>query len=299
MKTTKPTSGEVIGFAGQYYTLWYWEDVTNYTMTANGNYVATSQYTRYSYIKNISTSLEKAKELHPTLSIDEGLRGKTMSFSSAVKDLTPELIKFGKYAGMTITEIAEKDFNYLLWLADSCRNRETVELINGLPMVVEHFAEVKRQREEKQSKIKEESNRLLANSIKAGKYFVQFQYNAGSPDSLTFYQEETRFEDGAIDLPIIKSRLGGWVDSEFRVLSFFYHATGLIDDTEVMVLFPNGKHVQSMYPYNMVEISGVLKKLKGKSFKLNLIPIAWDGYFYSNDNGTTEFVNRKQILMVV
>lgn len=74
-------SGYIIGFSGTYYCLWSWITETNYSMSGNGSYVATSGYTKYHYIKRISTDIDKVKKLYPTLSIDMSLRGKTWVFT--------------------------------------------------------------------------------------------------------------------------------------------------------------------------------------------------------------------------
>jgi|APGre2960657373_1045057.scaffolds.fasta_scaffold20245_1 hypothetical protein len=72
---SNPDSGLIIGFSGTYYCLWSWATENNYSMMGSGSYIATSSYTKYYYIKRISTDLNKVKELYPNLSIDMGLHG--------------------------------------------------------------------------------------------------------------------------------------------------------------------------------------------------------------------------------
>lgn len=73
----------IIGFATQFYTLWNvtTDDLFSTIITANGeNHYKSGTISRYTYMKNISTDLEKVKALYPNAPIDESLRGMIRSF---------------------------------------------------------------------------------------------------------------------------------------------------------------------------------------------------------------------------
>lgn len=73
----------VIGFANKFYTLWTVQSESLYSTihSANGEqHYKSGERTICTYIKNVSTDLNKVKELHPELEIWENLRGKTSSF---------------------------------------------------------------------------------------------------------------------------------------------------------------------------------------------------------------------------
>ena len=98
----------VIGFANVYYTLW---EVTSETRRSSKEVF---KITHYNYIKNISKSFDKAKELYPTASYDEFLKGKSASFVTSEKIEQPEdCFNFGKYTGQKFSE--STDYSYMMW----------------------------------------------------------------------------------------------------------------------------------------------------------------------------------------
>lgn len=114
-------SGLVIGFSGTYYCLWSWWNQTNYSMTGSGSYVATDGYTKYGYIKRISTDLEKVKELYPNLTIDMNLHGQRWERSGGVKrdDLPHDVFPYGfRGVGDKIMESNEVKFLWSLYLSN-------------------------------------------------------------------------------------------------------------------------------------------------------------------------------------
>lgn len=136
-------SKQIIGFATQFYTLWNtWSDEQYFT-DAYGKHHLSSVTTHFDYIKNISTDLAKVNELYPNLSIDENLRGKTASWERAekIEDTTPEILKFGKYSGKHIADVAKLDFKYLIWLIENVSQRKVKDAIMLLPEVIAYFAE--------------------------------------------------------------------------------------------------------------------------------------------------------------
>jgi hypothetical protein len=88
-----------------YYTLW---DVTseNVYTTLNGMHFLSGVKVNYSYIKNVSTDFEKAKDAHPGIPFNEDLRGKSYSWEevrSISEDLPVNWFTFGKIKGSDIT----------------------------------------------------------------------------------------------------------------------------------------------------------------------------------------------------
>lgn len=111
---------QIIGFATQFYTLWNYSQEPTYQTDAYGKHHCTGIKHIYSYIKNISTDLDKVKATYPTLVIDESVKGKTNSFDYYAKqDLPENYFWAGKYAGKLIDEIIEIDFKYCLWSAEN------------------------------------------------------------------------------------------------------------------------------------------------------------------------------------
>ena len=100
----------IIGFTNVYYTLW------NYTIEKTN----IGEITKYYYVKNISKDINKVKKQYPDLEIDTELKG--MSYFEVVKEINNDDIEmsyklnFGKYSGLSLQEIFEKDPDYLIWL---------------------------------------------------------------------------------------------------------------------------------------------------------------------------------------
>lgn len=115
-------SGLIIGFSGTYYCLWSWWTEKIYTMTGSGNYVASSGYTKYGYIKRISTDLNKVKELYPNLTIDMGLHGQRWerSGNEVKKEALPhDVFPYGfRGVGDKIMESNEVKFLWSLFLSN-------------------------------------------------------------------------------------------------------------------------------------------------------------------------------------
>lgn len=107
----------VIGFTNKFYTLWNHTSEEIYKMDSYGKYHVIGVNHKYRYIKNISFSLDKVKQLYPDTTIDMELRG-TKSFMYNEKyDLPKGYFWFGKYYGKKYEDIIESDFNYCIWVA--------------------------------------------------------------------------------------------------------------------------------------------------------------------------------------
>ncbi len=137
-----------IGFATQFYTLWDVDSQPTYFQDSYGNTHQTGVITHYHYIKNISTDIDKVKELYPNTPIDDSLKGRNRDFSvTKEEDTTPEILKFGKYRGMSIQDVSKSDFGYILWLLENGQEK-TKSVCMELPKVIEHFAKIERQEKE-------------------------------------------------------------------------------------------------------------------------------------------------------
>lgn len=159
---------QAIGFANKFYTLWTIDTEPVYTTDSNGKHWLTGYNTRYTYHKNISFDLEKAKELYPTLSVSEDLRGKTNSWTSANKteDLCPQIMKFGKYYGMDINELIEVDFQYLLWVLENKGYSSNGKYIQDLPKIQKHFQDI----EDADNKLINDRNNAFKAILNAGSF---------------------------------------------------------------------------------------------------------------------------------
>jgi len=271
-------SSNIIGFASQYYTLWSYRTDTRYVTDSHGNHRPSYSETRYTFHKNVSTDIEKVKLIYPNLPIDESLRGKHCSFViKGTEDLSPELIKFGKYSGLTISEIASTDFNYLMWLRDNCYSSKTKELINELPIVIE-FDETVR--------LKEESifTDRINSFITMGFHTIRFEYN---PNQLL----SSIISDGGYDIEFSKDCPKFIIDSleankynrenygQERVPEKkFATAYGYIDETKYLVVFPEYTQVNGLYPYKMAYIDGGIQKTKNKEFTTQFVPVGFTHY---------------------
>jgi len=134
---------KIIGFATQFYTLWDYEAVPQYVTDVYGKHFQSGVEHKYYYIKNISTDIEKVKELYPDVAIDDGLRS-TRSFTRNEKlDLPNNYFWAGKYAGRLIDEIMETDFQYCVWSAENYGN----PYITEHPKYIAHFEAIEKQKQ--------------------------------------------------------------------------------------------------------------------------------------------------------
>lgn len=169
----------LIGFATQFYTLWNYEAVKNYTADAYGNYHVSSVTHKYYYIKNISKDLEKVSAMYPGVEIDESLRGQSRDFSMIKKvDLPEGYFWFGKYHGKTIDEIIKSDFNYCLW-ASECGSFDIANQIKKHQVYIDHF-----------KKIEEEEAEIIKNAqtVNAGDV-VELEFLSNGYDADDNYSE--------------------------------------------------------------------------------------------------------------
>lgn len=224
---------QIIGFATEYYTLWETRTETIYFTDSYGKHHASGQKVINTFIKNVSTDLNKVHALHPGIEIDENLKGQSRSFEYVkAVDLCPEIFKFGKYSGKAVSEVVTSDFNYILWVADNLRNC-TVDYIKTLPAYISYT----------EAKAKQIAD-IMANFpvVASGVQEITFQNNPNNQ----YYNEETEEHEN------------------------YYAVASIGEGHKLIVLFDQVKHVTGMYDYNMAIINGKAVKTKNKAFKLNL-----------------------------
>lgn len=232
-----------IGFATEFYTLWDVTEEPKYFTDSYGNHWLQEIKTYYGYIQNISKDLATVKAKYPDLDIDEDLRGKNRSWSRTTQeDLTPHILKFGKYSGKPIAEVAEFDFGYILWLLENGRS-ETKRVCYELPKVIEHFAEVERKKQEAM-----ESHPIA----ESGEVEITFLSNPN------WNVQENLIHDA---------------DSHNLLIDFAeknYAEATIGEGNKILVIFDEVKYVGGMYPYFMGVVNGKAMRIKGKTMKLNL-----------------------------
>ncbi len=158
---------QAIGFANKFYTLWSIDTNPVYTTDSYGQHHLTGHDTRYTYHKNISFDLDKAKALYPDLEVREDLRGITTSWTSENKeDLCPQIMKFGKHYGKDINELLEQDFQYLVWLYENSRHSSNGKYVMGLPKIQEYLKAIS---DAENKRITDRANAFEA-ILKAGVY---------------------------------------------------------------------------------------------------------------------------------
>lgn len=167
-----------IGFAGTFYTLWNicTEDVHHTDM--RGDVHKTGVRCNYNYIKNISTDLEKAKSLHPDLEVDEDLYGRNTSWSKFTPieqiDLTPNILKFGKYKDQDINDLVDTDLDYIVWVSNTNYSANGV-YAKTHPKVLQYYIDEANTK----SAIKAKTDELLESITKEGKITVTLERNFG------------------------------------------------------------------------------------------------------------------------
>jgi hypothetical protein len=211
---------QAIGFANKFFTLWSIDTEPVYTTDAYGKHWLTGYNTRYTYHKNISFDLEKAKALYPTLEVQEDLRGKTNSWTTENKeDLCPQIMKFGKYYGKDINELLEQDFQYLVWVCENKGYSSNGKYAKNLPKIQEHFKAI----EDASNKLINDRNNAFEAILNASSFEFVAERNLKINDGFAYiYVNEGdlcitfKFEQGtfsyneyngfAYGLPIVKGK---------------------------------------------------------------------------------------------
>lgn len=120
-----------IGFADRYYTLWEYEAFI-VPLFRDGMGIGSRFEEHYTYIKNISMDREVVEKQYPGIEINPELRGKK-TYTTTKESYAPGYLYFGKYSGSFVSEIWERDPDYLKWLAGNTKNESLKQSIEALP----------------------------------------------------------------------------------------------------------------------------------------------------------------------
>jgi len=220
-----------IGFAQKMYTLWDVQQEPQYVLDAYGNYHLSHIRHLYFYIQNISMDKTKAFEKYPDAKFDENLKGKTNDFSrDEQKELTTDIIWFGRYKGRLLTEIADLDFQYILWLYEN--NGRYSNAIHDLPQYKEHVNNIK---------IQEDKAIAACASIEVDSPLDIYGTTNG------YNLEQT--EDGKINGCWFKCNIMG-------------------TEEQINVHVNDCARIDGRYPYLMPMVNGKYRKTKHKAFEI-------------------------------
>ncbi len=246
----KNSMKKVIGFATQFYTLWDYEAVPTYRTDAYGNHHCTGVNHKYYYIKNISTDLERVKQLYPNVAIDDQLRGAVRSFDMYKQQELPENYFWGgKYAGKLVDEILISDFNYCLWAIENYTNK-TAAYIKAHPIYMQYLADKKKA----EDSLVQEHDLLIVGDEKE----LLFNTNGYNPFWSNNGQKEYVYS----------------TDEEWEANGYDRcYASATYGDVDIEVLCSGVRQVSGMYPYLMPIISGKAQKTRGKSVKVKVLQV--------------------------
>jgi hypothetical protein len=227
---------QIIGFANQFYTLWSVTEEPQYICDSYGKYWLSRVDYKYRYLKNVSKSVDNVKRKYPQLQIDESLRGKCWDFIKNGDDVKPDHIFWkGKYYGRLISEVAESDWQYVLWVHSNIRKYK--KYIEGLPQYQQYLKEQLVKEQEKQTAID-----ALKSQIPIGKPIVVNGISNG-------YNLNTCSETEKI-----------------LSVSFMVEIDGM--DNRILVVCNDARRVNGLYPYLMPVINGKAQRTKNKSFTI-------------------------------
>lgn len=251
--------GQIIGFATEFYTLWSYRTDGVYVTDAYGNHHKTGNITHYTYHKNVSKSLDKVRELYPNLSIDEGLRGKTRSFSTEGKQEKPAgYFWFGKYYGKLVTEVAKEDFGYCKWAVENSYDNELVESIKATPEWKAYEAKLKQEEDKAISEISHIKEGQTIELTFRSNGFGAWWSNNGEIEYAYSTQEDTDIY--GYDRVMTDAKIDGW-------------------DGTVRVIHKGLKHVNGRFPYTMPMVNGKCCRTKNKTVEVTISKIVYKRYY--------------------
>jgi len=222
-----------LGFANKFYTLWDVQESPVYITDAYGNHHLSRVDTQYYYLKNVSFDKDVAMAKYPNTPLDEDLRGKTRDFQRTGNDeRTTDIVWFGKYNGQLLTEIADKDFNYILWLHGNCA--KYVNAIEALPQYQKHIADIADERASTLSK--------------------SFQWQQGIPINIIGKSNGYNVAD--------------WEEAGEDGSRYCWFKAELPNGEPVSIKVADCRLVGGMYPYVMPVINGRAMKTKNKAFTI-------------------------------
>ena len=247
-------SGQLIGFANTFYTLWDYNIETTYVTDSYGKHHPSGKVTHYYFRKNVSTDIEKVKRMHPDLSIDESLRGKTRSWDCVGRvELPSNIFWFGKYYGKNIDEILISDMGYCEWVVNNHSSRQS-EYIKSHPIYIQHISEIEAERQ------------ATLNSMNPLKVGDEVELEFITNGFLT-----TKKHPNELNMTI--DEYGNWEVSDESKQCV---AKATKDNTDIVfyVSVPDFKRVWGRFPYIMPSMNGKCQKTKGKRFMVKVIEVS-------------------------
>lgn len=226
---------KAIGFATKFYTLWDIETqpIFSTRVSANGeNHFKSGEFHKCIYIKNISTDVEKVKNIYPDLDILEGLRGHSNSFeyeTGRPSHIEYENDVFSK--GYNKGEIIENcsDIRSLQWAFENEDNTDRI------------------------SNIENKLNQL-------GLYY--YDYSWVSNETIRSLNENTER---------IKKVYSDFTDTSTITIQPLKNlaGNGIIEIDEIKYAFPDHtKMYYNGFVYSIPTINGIGKRIKGKTLEL-------------------------------
>ena len=240
----------VIGFANTYFTLWTVKTETIYFTDSNGKAWPHYERTHFSYVKNIAQRLEVVQEKHPGVQIDETLRGKQYDFytDNSKQDLSPDILKGGKYAGRSLNDIVKENLQYVIYCIDNDYMSYTAkQYALTLAEVKEHY----------QVKAEQEAAKVAGYELLSdGKHLVTFSSNPNRLFSEVYYSDNPDYQGEDIA----------------PYLSHYIAACDIEKDNTLVILFPKSdiKLVVSKYPHNMAMINGKFRRLRCVDLEIDI-----------------------------
>lgn len=261
-----------IGFANKYYTLWEVYKKTRYYTTEDGKSYPYDSGEEFVYVKNISFDLDKVKLQYPNINIDMDLKSTKTFFKSSIykNDLSPHILKFGKYRDRLVDDILKEDPDYIKWAADNAYSPVQREFIKNHPL----YLDILKKENDKLIELKKKLPIIETDSFVDIE--INFSSNPNTPvNSITGVLEILESQKIKLD---DNARVAYSVPCE----NWSY---------QLLVIFPKIKCVDGLYPYNMAIIGNKAKRLKGKTLSL---PVQILGTI---DKSHDSFVNVKQVAL--
>jgi len=218
---------QAIGFANKFYTLWTIRKDDNFFQDAYGNARCVGSTIHYTYHKNISTDINKVKELFPNLEVYEDLHGKSNSWSERKEDNNAfqNIMRNGKYTGHDLNLLVETDFDYVVWVATNLSNANA-KYAKEIPSVKSYLSQIEQARIENINFNMDLSHGLSADG------FIEFE-----------------------------------ATSNLKVSSEYSYYTLEVEGVNITFYIPCSMHKEMYYngfSYGLPLIDGKAKKMKGK-----------------------------------
>lgn len=229
---TNHASGNIIGFASEFYTLWRL-DCEPY-FDSQGRLLG--YHWRGTFIKNVAKDIARVRELFPDLEIDTSLRGHhSFNTFEAHKEVFPDdVFGFGKYKGQYIESCTDVEYLHWAWdgdyLTDANKvhaavvlNQAGYHIIDGFLYSASQYDTLMQHREfENTINAGNPFNVLFESSLNNyGQYFFRGQV-------LNFKDYKTMYYNGyEYGLPIVNGKTKRIKGKTFRILSYNLKEDGI------------------------------------------------------------------------